>query len=161
MPGQVNSVSVLFVCLGNICRSPTAQGVFERLAEKAGLAHVQADSCGTGGWHVGTAPDARATDAAAARGYAIAHLRARQLQAEDFVRFDFILAMDESNLHDVQVMSPSGCQSHIGLFMDFASERALAEVPDPYYGGEKGFDQVLNLVEAASAGLILDLKERR
>ena len=161
MSREVNSVSVLFVCLGNICRSPTAQGVFESLAKKAGMTNVQADSCGTGGWHVGAAPDARATDAAAARGYAIAHLRARQLQAEDFVRFDYILAMDESNLHDVQVMSPPRCQSHIGLFMDFAPESAVAEVPDPYYGGEKGFDRVLNLVEAASAGLILALKARR
>lgn len=161
MPREVESVRVLFVCLGNICRSPAAQGVFETLAEKAGMANVQVDSCGTGGWHVGAAPDSRATDAAAARGYAIAHLRARQLQADDFVHFDYILAMDESNLHDVQVMSPSGCQSHIGLFMDFASERAVAEVPDPYYGGEEGFNQMLNLVEAASAGLILTLKTRR
>ena len=161
MPREVESVRVLFVCLGNICRSPAAQGVFETLAEKAGMANVQVDSCGTGGWHVGAAPDARAADAAAARGYAIAHLRARQLQAEDFVRFDYILAMDESNLLEVQLMSSPGCQSHIGLFMDFAPERAVAEVPDPYYGGEKGFNQMLNLVEAASAGLILALKARR
>lgn len=161
MPEEANSVRVLFVCLGNICRSPTAQGVFESLAEQAGMAHVQADSCGTGGWHVGSTPDTRTTDAAAARGYAIAHLRARQLQPDDFFRFDYILAMDKDNLHDVQAMTPSGCRSHIGLFMDFARDRTPAEVPDPYYGGDKGFDQVLNLVETASAGLILALKARR
>jgi protein-tyrosine phosphatase len=161
MPEEANSARVLFVCLGNICRSPTAQGVFESLAKQAGMANVQADSCGTGDWHVGSAPDSRTTDAAAARGYAIAHLRARQLQSDDFDRFDYILAMDKANLHDVQTMSPRDCRSHVGLFMDFARDRSPAEVPDPYYGGNKGFDQVLNLVEAASAGLILTLKARR
>ena len=149
---------VLFVCLGNICRSPTAQGVFESLAARRGLAReVQADSCGTGNWHVGSAPDKRAVAAAARRGYDLSGLRARQVRPEDFSAFDYILAMDRDNLADLKAMRPPGFRGHLGLFLAFAGNGAPADVPDPYYGGEAGFDLVLDLIESASEGLLRTL----
>ncbi len=148
-------VGVLFVCLGNICRSPTAHGVFERLVSERGMAHaIRVDSCGTGDWHVGHAPDRRAAAEARRRGYELDHLRARQVERADFDRFDYILAMDRSNLADLEAMRPAGFDGHLGLFLAFAPRAGIAEVPDPYYGAEDGFARVLDLVEAASEGLL-------
>lgn len=148
-------VSVLFVCLGNICRSPTAHGVFLALAKKRGLhEQLHVDSCGTGGWHIGESPDARATAEAARRGYDLTPLRARQVAHDDFDAFDYILAMDEQNLADLEQMRPPHFDGHLGLFLDFAPAAGRREVPDPYYGGASGFTDVLDLVEAASEGLL-------
>ena len=150
-----NRASVLFVCLGNICRSPTAHGVFEGMLAGRGLADmVEVDSCGTGGWHVGEAPDTRAAAEAAKRGYELGHLRARQVSAADFRRFDYILAMDRANLRDLRLLCPSEYAGHLGLFLEFAPDTGVTEVPDPYYGGEEGFSHVLDLVESASEGLL-------
>ena len=149
---------VLFVCLGNICRSPTAHGVFEAMVAQAGLARsVEVDSAGTGAWHVGEAPDTRATQAARQRGYDLAALRARQFTVADFERFDVILAMDGSNLADLQALRPASYAGVLALFLDYAEEVGECEVPDPYYGGAGGFDHVLDLVENASRGLLRTL----
>ena len=151
---------VLFVCLGNICRSPTAEGVFRHLVASRGLEHrIEADSCGTAEWHIGKAPDARSVAAARRRGYSLEPLRARQLCWEDFYAFDYILAMDESNLDNVRREAPLDYAGHIGLFLDFAAEVAEREVPDPYYGAGDGFVRVLELVEAASEGLLATMLE--
>lgn len=151
-------VSVLFVCLGNICRSPTAHGVFEQMAlAQAPEGSIEVDSCGTGGWHVGEKPDRRATAAAAGRGYRLDHLRARQLAASDFQRFDYILAMDHQNLADIRSLAPSSYRGELRLFLDYADGVGEREVPDPYYGGDAGFDHVLDLVEAASEGLLREI----
>ncbi|WP_240036497.1 low molecular weight protein-tyrosine-phosphatase [Halomonas urmiana] len=151
---------VLFVCLGNICRSPTAEGVFRAHLEQAGLAsRVEVDSCGIGPWHVGKAPDARAREAALRRGIDLSELRARQLAAEDFERFDYVLAMDHDNLAAIEARRPASSEAVVGLFLAFAGwpERA---VPDPYFGDEGGFEAVLDLVEAASRGLVTDIVSR-
>ena len=149
------TVRVLFVCLGNICRSPTAHGVFEAFVARRGLqARISVDSCGTGAWHVGEAPDPRATAEAAGRGYDLSPLRARQVVADDFQHFDYILAMDEQNLSDLEQLCPGQYPGHLGLFLGFASGEPRREVPDPYYGGASGFADVLDLVEAASEGLL-------
>lgn len=151
---------VLFVCLGNICRSPTAEGVFRARLMQAGLnEHVEVDSCGIGHWHVGKGPDPRALAAARRRTIDIASLRARQFAANDFQRFDYILAMDHDNLAAIEARRPADSRAHIGLFLDFAGEHDRA-VPDPYYGGEQGFEEVLDLIEAASDGLIEELHAR-
>ncbi|MFO8046769.1 MAG: low molecular weight protein-tyrosine-phosphatase [Halomonas sp.] len=151
---------VLFVCLGNICRSPTAEGMFRRLLDDRGLAHrVQVDSCGIGDWHVGKAPDPRAHEAAARRGIDLSALRARQLAADDFARFDYLLAMDHDNLAAMRALAPAGFESHLGLFLDFAGPPDRA-VPDPYYGGEQGFDEVLDLVEQGALGLLAEIETR-
>lgn len=151
-------MKVLFVCLGNICRSPTAEGVFRQALEHAGMAdEVELDSCGVGDWHVGKAPDLRSQQAALRRGVDISGLRARKLQAQDFMAFDYVLAMDQDNLRAMRELKPANSQAHVGLFLDFAGTPG-AEVPDPYYGGEEGFENVLNMIEAASDGLIQHLK---
>ena len=144
---------VLFVCLGNICRSPTAEAVFRARAERAGLA-VTVDSCGTGGWHAGEPPHPPATKAAMARGYDMSPLRARQIRPEDFSRFDHILVMDRRNLADVQAMRPETGPAP-RLFLTHAPEFG-DDVPDPWYSGD--FDGVLNMIEAASDGLIAALQ---
>lgn len=152
---------VLFVCLGNICRSPTAEAVFRsRLAARGWDRELPVDSCGTAGWHVGKAPDPRTVAAAAERGYDLCSLRARQLQWQDFYTFQHILVMDESNLGDVRAEAPLDYRGEIRLFLDYAPEQPLREVPDPYYGREDGFARVLDLVEAASEGLLRDLERR-
>ena len=152
---QNGTVKVLFVCLGNICRSPTAHGVFEQLLERQGLSHlVEVDSCGTGDWHVGEAPDRRASLEAGKRGYDLSSLRARQLDAGDFGRFDYILCMDRMNLAELQSLCPESYSGYLGLFLPFAIDATAEEVPDPYYGGADGFSHVLDLVEAASEGLL-------
>ena len=149
---------VLFVCLGNICRSPTAEGVFSTIVEQRELsARIEADSCGTAAWHVGKAPDRRATAAAALRGYDLGGLRARRVRAADFRHFDYILAMDRENLAELEALRPASYPGHLGLLLDFAGGAALREVPDPYYGGDEGFGQVLDLVELASEGLLREI----
>ncbi|WP_422101760.1 low molecular weight protein-tyrosine-phosphatase [Vreelandella sp.] len=148
---------VLFVCLGNICRSPTAEGVFQQALNHAGLSQrVSIDSCGVGDWHIGKAPDARAQAAALRRGVDISHLRARQLTASDFLEFDYVLGMDRDNLAAMQSLQPADSQTKVGLFLAYAG-LPDTDVPDPYYGGDEGFEQVLDMIEQASAGLIEEL----
>ncbi|MGP4842612.1 low molecular weight protein-tyrosine-phosphatase [Marinobacter sp. 1Y8] len=154
-------IRVLFVCLGNICRSPTAQGVLEGRVKAAGLAdRVTVDSCGTGNWHVGEPADARASAAAKGRGYDLSALRARQFVAEDLDEFDYVLTMDHQNQRDIEAFVTAHSRTHPQLFLDFARDSAEQEVPDPYYGGQDGFAHVLDLVEAASDGLIEAIRER-
>ena len=158
----VRNTRVLFVCLGNICRSPTAEGVFATLITQRGLAdRIDADSCGTAGYHVGNAPDSRATAAAGRRGYDLSKLRARQVRAADFEHFDYILAMDRANLEELEGLRPAEYAGHLGLFLDFAGGVLADEVPDPYYGGDEGFDDVLDLVEQASEGLLREICDAR
>lgn len=151
---------VLFVCLGNICRSPTAEGVLRHQLAEAGLAEViHVASAGTGDWHVGNPPDSRTRRAAQLRGYDLSAQRAQQVSAEDFTRYDLILAMDKSNLASLQAMRPGHASAELDLFLR-RYEGALDEVPDPYYGGEQGFEHVLDLIEAACRGLVSELKGR-
>ncbi len=146
---------VLFVCMGNICRSPTAEGVFRACVERAGLAaRISVDSAGTHDYHAGEAPDRRAIAAAARRGYDLSTLRARLVDARDFHRFDWILAMDGRNLAALEAMRPSGHTGTLGRMLAFAPELGLRDVPDPYYGPLQGFEHVLDLVEAASPSLL-------
>ncbi len=150
---------VLFVCLGNICRSPTAQGVFEHLVTRENLGKdIIVDSAGTSGWHIDSAPDARTVQAAKSRGYDLSALRGRKAITQDFELFDFVLAMDQENLDVLKALKPKNYSGHLGLFLDFASNSSTREVPDPYYGGAKGFDTVLDLIEDASEGLLAHLK---
>lgn len=151
---------VLFVCLGNICRSPTAEGVFRHKLREAGLEpRVTVDSAGTGDWHVGKAPDARTRVAAMRRGYDLSALRARQVCKADFGEFDLILAMDLANLADLKRLGQGAGTAELDLFLRrYAGE--LDEVPDPYYGGEAGFEQVLDLIERACDALLLEVKGR-
>ena len=154
-------VKVLFVCLGNICRSPTAEGVFTSLIHREGLSDVVSiDSAGTGAWHVGDQPDRRAQAAAKTRGYDLSTQRARQIKAPDFLDFDYVIAMDSQNHSDLSMMAPTSSQDRIRMFLSFAAEKGIRDVPDPYYGGADGFDHVLDLVEAASLGLLQDIRNR-
>lgn len=152
---------VLFVCLGNICRSPTAEGVLRVLAAReAPELSLEVDSAGTAGYHVGEPPDARARAAAARRGYDLERLRARVVAPADFERFDLILAMDEENLRTLRRRAPDFAHERLRLFLDFAPHSEVREVPDPYYGGANGFEEVLDLVEAAARGLLAHLRQR-
>ncbi len=154
-------VSVLFVCLGNICRSPTAEGVFRKLVADAGLhERIRIDSAGTAGYHEGHPPDARAAAAAAARGFELDGIRARRVAAEDFELFDLILAMDEDNLLDLRRAAPDNARAELRLLLEYAAGRSETAVPDPYYGGRNGFEQVLDLVTDACAGLLEELRRR-
>lgn len=149
---------MLFVCLGNICRSPTAQGIFEQGFQGHFLAkRLVVDSAGTGGWHVGNPPDPRAIEAAKRHNCDISHLRARQVVAEDFDEFDYILAMDSDNLRHLEAMKPTHFNGQLCRFLDFAG--MSADVPDPYYGGAEGFDHVYKLCEKASRGLLAHIAE--
>ncbi len=153
-------VSVLFVCMGNICRSPTAQAVFEHLVATQGLhEQIRVDSAGTHAYHVGEQPDTRSQDAARERGIDMSGQRARRVSMDDFERFDYVLAMDKSNYNDLKRLASPAQRKRIFLFMEFASEMGVREVPDPYYGGSHGFERVLNLVESASEGLLLHIKK--
>lgn len=143
--------SVLLVCLGNICRSPTAHAVMQTRLDERGWHHIDVDSAGTGDWHIGHAPDPRTQQAAAERGYDLSLLRARQIEAEDFYRFDLILAMDEQNLADMEAIKPDGSPAELALFLAPVDGFGNA-VPDPYYGGEDGFQTVLDCVEAGVDG---------
>lgn len=151
---------VLFVCLGNICRSPTAEGVLRHQLREAGLAEqIEVASAGTGDWHVGKPPDSRTRAAALRRGYDLSAQRAQQVSAADFGRYDLILAMDESNLGNLKRLQPAGARAELDLFLR-RYDGAVDEVPDPYYGGEQGFEQVLDLIEQACHGLVIELKGR-
>lgn len=149
------TVRVLFVCMGNICRSPTAEGVFRHLVERQGLGgKIVIDSAGTHDYHIGDPPDARSQAAAAHRGYDLSGLRARQITAGDFTEFDYVLAMDDANLHLLRQQCPDEYRGRLKLFLEFAGDCGLREVPDPYYGGAQGFERVLDLVENAAQGLL-------
>lgn len=151
---------VLFVCLGNICRSPTAEGVLRHKLREAGLeGRIEVDSAGTGDWHVGKAPDLRTRQAALQRGYDLSALRGRQVEAADFQLFDLILAMDNSNLGHLQQLRPGNGSAELDLLLR-RYQLALDEVPDPYYGGAEGFEQVLDLLEQACDALVIELKGR-
>jgi len=152
-------VNVLFVCMGNICRSPTAEAVFRQLVQDAGLEEVvHIDSAGTHDYHIGEAPDNRTQKAASKRGYDMSSLRGRQAETDDFTRFDYVLAMDEANLSILRNLRPRDTQSHLGLFLEFAENHKEREVPDPYFGGADGFEHVLDLVEDASRGLLKHIR---
>ena len=155
---------ILFVCLGNICRSPTAEGVMRRLVREQGLeGEIEIDSAGTGAWHVGDPPDPRSTQAARRRG-TILEGAARQVTAADFEAFDLLLAMDATNLHELRQRAPDeAARAKVRLLREFDPASADAidlDVPDPYYGGPRGFDIVLDLVEAACAGLLEEIRPR-
>ena len=155
---SVKPTRVLFVCLGNICRSPTAHGVFAAMVQARGLEQlISIDSCGTGDWHIGHAPDRRAAAEAAQRGYDLSKLRARQVEPQDFVDFDYVLAMDKQNLADLTAMCPADFSGFLGLFLPFDQSASITEVPDPYYGGDEGFSEVLDMVEAAGKGLLEEI----
>jgi protein-tyrosine phosphatase len=155
-------IKVLFVCMGNICRSPTAEVVFRHYVESAGLSEsILIDSAGTHDYHIGHAPDARSQLAAAQRGYDMNHLRGRQVGREDFERFDYVLAMDRANLAILQYLAPRGHKKQLGLFLDYARHHNEREVPDPYYGGEQGFERVLDMIEDAAQGLLQHIQQQR
>ena len=154
-------VRVLFVCMGNLCRSPMAEGVFRQHVAQAGLdGHIAIDSAGTHDYHVGDAPDTRAQRAAGRRGYDLSALRGRQVSRADFSEFDYVLAMDAANLRELERLCPPQHAHKIKLFMEFSAGAVLREVPDPYYGGEQGFEMVLDMVEEASRGLLDHLRRR-
>lgn len=151
---------VLFVCLGNICRSPTAEGVLRYKLREAGLAdQVEVASAGTAEWHIGKAPDPRSQRAALLRGYDLSSQRAQQVRSVDFALYDLILAMDESNLRHLKALQPAQGKAELDLFLR-RYDGALDEVPDPYYDAEQGFEQVLDLIEVASDRLVIELKGR-
>ena len=153
--------SVLFVCMGNICRSPTAEGVFRRIVEEEGLADlVEIDSAGTHAYHINNPPDRRAAAAAERRGYSLEGIRARRVETEDFDRFDYIIAMDRENLALLREQAEEHHEGKLYLFLEF-SNAGHEEVPDPYYGGQSGFERVLDLVEEASRGLLEQLRRAR
>ncbi|MEX0873203.1 MAG: low molecular weight protein-tyrosine-phosphatase [Aquisalimonadaceae bacterium] len=155
-------VKVLFVCMGNICRSPTAEGVFRNMVREQKLEQeVEIDSAGTHAYHIGHPPDTRAQAAATARGFDISDLRARQVIVSDFEYFDWILCMDESNLSILQADCPPSHRHKLHLFLNFAPNLEVAEVPDPYYGHGDGFRYVLGLIEEASAGLLNVIREKQ
>ncbi len=151
------SPAILFVCLGNICRSPTAEGVFAHKAKSLGL-NFKIDSAGTAGYHDGAAPDKRSQDVARARGYNLSRLKCRKVNEKDFVEFDFILAMDEANVKELKRKCPEEYHAKIQLFLAYA-EADVDEVPDPYYGGKRAFELVLDLIEDASDGLLKHLDQ--
>ncbi len=149
------SVSVLFVCLGNICRSPTAEGVFRAQVQAAGLSNqILVDSAGSHAYHEGESPDVRACAAALERGFDLSGQVGRQIKAIDFEHFDYVLAMDRENLHYLRKMQPSDSQSRVALFLDYAEGREGQSVPDPYFGQADGFALVIDLVESAGKGLL-------
>ncbi len=150
--------TVLFVCTGNICRSPTAEGVARGLAAKHGVDHLfEFDSAGTHGYHVGDPPDPRTIAAAARRGYDLTPLRARRVTEFDFIRFDRLLAMDREHLESLRRSCPPAHRGKLGMFLDFSQRFEADEVPDPYYGDARGFEHVLDLVEDAALSLIRTL----
>ena len=155
-----HQLSVLFVCLGNICRSPSADGVFRAKVEAAGLSDdILVDSAGTAAWHIGKSPDSRSAEHALRRGYDLSMLRARQVTEEDFDQFDYVLAMDAQNLSDLKQLRRSSSKAELGLFLEYGAH-AEKEVPDPYYGGAQGFEHVLDLVESACDGLLAKLRSQ-
>jgi protein-tyrosine phosphatase len=158
--GDNGKISVLFVCTGNICRSPTAEGVFKHCVEQAGASgRIVSDSAGTHDYHVGEAPDPRTQAAARRRGYELGELRARRVRRDDFEHFDYVLAMDEANLRVLKRLCPQEHAHKLRLFLEFCGG-ALREVPDPYYGGSEAFEHVLDLVEQAAQELLRRIERR-
>jgi len=152
---------VLFVCMGNICRSPMAEGAFRHVVAKAGLSNrIVSDSAGTHDYHVGEPPDSRAQRAVERRGYDIRDLRGRQVSRGDFTEFDYVLAMDERNLRMLERLCPQVHAHKLKLYMEFHEDPAVREVPDPYYGGNDGFERVLDMVEKAAHGLLRHLLQQ-
>lgn len=157
----MQKVKVLFVCMGNICRSPTAEGVFQKYVDDEGLSHlIEIDSAGTTSYHSGEPPDRRASEAALSRGFDLSSQRSRAVKVDDFYNFDYILAMDNSNLNNLINVMPNDSKVKPELFLKYSEKFSETEVPDPYYGGAGGFEHVLDLVEDASAGLIRVLKSQ-
>ncbi len=157
----MKKIKVLFVCMGNICRSPTAHGVFETLVEREGLAdRIEVDSAGTHAYHVGKSPDQRSQKTAQKRGLDIGHQRARKAESDDFLQYDYVLAMDQENYHALCAICPEGMESKLQLLMDYAPDLRMREVPDPYCGGPQGFEKVFDMVEAAAKGLLEDIREQ-
>ena len=154
-------INVLFVCLGNICRSPTAEAVFRSKATSAGIiGQVFIDSCGTGGYHEGESPDPRAQQAGKQNGYDLSSIKARKITHSDFEKFDYILPMDKQNYSNLLAMSDAQYHHKIKLFLDYADGCTEKEVPDPYYGGEDGFGHVIDLIEQASNGLVEEIMRK-
>ena len=155
------AVSVIFVCMGNICRSPTAEGVFRDLVASAGLdAAIRIDSAGTHAYHVGAAPDQRAQAASRGRGYDLSCLIGRQVAAADFETFDYVLAMDSDNLGNLARICPDEHAGKLQLFLDYSARYRGQEVPDPYYGGDAGFARVLDMIEDGAQGLLAHISTR-
>ncbi len=153
-------VNVLFVCMGNICRSPSAEGYFQHIVKQAGLEDkIKTDSAGTHAYHIGSPPDNRAQAAATKRGINLSTLRGRKIEPADFKKFDYVLAMDDSNYTDLEDVA-GGTVDNLYMFLKFAEHFSETEVPDPYYGGDQGFEHVLDLIEDASQGLLSDIKVR-
>ncbi len=154
-------IKVLFVCMGNICRSPTAEGVMRHMVEQMGLAkQIEVDSAGVSDYHEGDAPDRRAQVAAMRRGYDLSRLRARQVLQSDFLSFDYVLAMDKKNMADLRTLYPANGGAELRLFLDYSKRFPGHDVPDPYFGGPQGFEYVLDQVEDASQGLLQHLLPR-
>ncbi|WP_353570947.1 low molecular weight protein-tyrosine-phosphatase [Candidatus Albibeggiatoa sp. nov. BB20] len=154
-------VKVLFVCMGNICRSPTAEGVFTYLVQRADLEEkIGIDSAGTHAYHVGEPADLRSQQAAQKRGIDMSQIRARRVAKNDFEKFDYLLAMDRDNYTVLKYLCPKGQEHKLSMFLDFAPDLNVKEVPDPYYGGSQGFEHVLDLIEAASQGLLDDIRQQ-
>ena len=152
-------IRLLFVCTGNICRSPTAEGIARHFIQAAGLADsIEVDSAGTNGYHAGEAPDPRTRKVAQSRGYDLSGLRARKLEVLDFQRFDLILAMDRGHLEIMQRLCPEVYQPRLRLFMEYARDSEFDEVPDPYYGGPRGFEAVLDMCEDGVQGVLDSLR---
>ncbi|CAN8142385.1 putative low molecular weight protein-tyrosine-phosphatase slr0328 [uncultured Thiomicrorhabdus sp.] len=158
---MAKKVSVLFVCLGNICRSPTAHAVFRKMVKDQGLEkQIEIDSAGTGAWHVGNPPDKRATQVAEGRGIQMRDLRARQVDFGDFYQYDYVLAMDNSNYSNLYEMALPEHREKLHMFLSFSDDFSETEVPDPYYGGPDGFDYVFDMVDSASIGLLEHIKAK-
>jgi protein-tyrosine phosphatase len=159
--GEPSHMRILFICMGNICRSPTAEGVFRHvMATQAPQLQIEIDSAGTHDYHVGAPPDRRSIAAAKRRGIDLSALRARMVATEDFSHYDLILAMDEENLSELKRRAPPAHHERIRLMMEFAPQAASRTVPDPYYGGAQGFEEVLDLLEEAASGLMQELLAR-
>ncbi|MEK6747665.1 MAG: low molecular weight protein-tyrosine-phosphatase [Pseudomonadota bacterium] len=157
----MEKIHVLFVCMGNICRSPTAHGVFEKKVREAGLADVvQVDSAGTHAYHAGEPPDRRAQGTALNRGVDLSKYRARAVRPADFNEFHYVLAMDNENYQHLARLTTPETSAKLKLFLEFAPHLHERDVPDPYYGGASGFERVFDMVEAASEGLLRDLRTR-
>mgnify|MGYP002641000871 FL=1 len=156
----MKQVKVLFVCMGNICRSPTAEGAFRKLVTDEKLdASIFIDSAGTHAYHIGSPPDNRAQDTALKRDIDLSSLRGRKFTEQDYYEFDYLIAMDESNFRDMKSLDPSDGKGQLSLFMDFSTEHSETEVPDPYYGGNKGFERVFDMVQDASQGLLEHIRK--
>nr|WP_256969464.1 low molecular weight protein-tyrosine-phosphatase [Crenothrix polyspora] len=156
----MTTTNVLFVCMGNICRSPTAEGVFAKLVKDNRVDnHFVIDSAGTHAYHIGDAPDLRSQKAASDRGVALSHLRARKVNITDFEKFDFILAMDAENHANLMALCPDSHKTKVQYFLDYAPQLKTREVPDPYYGGKYGFEKVLDMIEAAALGFLAHVQK--